>query len=104
MIFLRILFDKKYNITKDQWAAYFIILVILGLYFPFSLSGYQPLCFKARHFLFLLPLGVTISTSFFEDAWNNKRVLWLLIIASAILLAACIISTGEKWYWMMYGF
>ena len=104
MIFLRILFDKKYSITKDQWATYFIILVILGLYFPFSLSGYQPLCFKARHFLFLLPLGVTISTSFFEDAWNNKRALWLFIIASAILLAVCIISTGEKWYWMMYGF
>ncbi|HEY6975222.1 MAG TPA: hypothetical protein VH396_02970 [Chitinophagaceae bacterium] len=104
MIVLEILFDKEYSIRKYQWTIYFIILVMLGLYFPFSLSGYQPLCFKARHFLFLLPLGVTISTSFFEDSWNNKRVLWLFIIASAILLAVCIKSTGEKWYWMMYGF
>jgi hypothetical protein len=104
MIVLKILFDKKYSIGKDQRAIYFIILVMLSLYFPFSLSGYQPLCFKARHFLFLLPLGVTISTSFFEDAWNKKRELWLFIISSSILLAVCILSTGEKWYWMMYGF
>ncbi len=104
MILLRMIFDKNYNIRNDQWVIYFIILVILGLYFPFSFSSYQPLCFKARHFLFLLPLGVTISTSFLEDAWKNKRVLWLFIITSAILLAVCVVTTGEKWYWMMYGF
>ena len=104
MIVLRILFDKNYNTRKDPWTIYFIILVILGLYFPFSLSGYQPLCFKARHFLFLLPLGVSISTFFLENAWNNKRIPWFFIMASAILLAGCMISTGEKWYWMMYGF
>jgi hypothetical protein len=104
MIVWRILFDKNYSIRKDPWTICFIILVILGLYFPFSLSGYQPLCFKARHFLFLLPLGVTTSTSFLENAWNNKRILLFFILASAILLAVCIISTGEKWYWMMYGF
>lgn len=103
-IVLKILFDKKYKIKRNQWSLYFIILLILGLYFPFSLNGYQPLCFKARHFLFLLPLGVTVSTCFLQDLWNNKRSMWLFIIASAILFAVCIISTGEKWYWMMYGF
>src|SRR5437867_3827956 len=104
MILLRMIFDKNYNIRKDQQVIYFLILLILGLYFPFSFSSYQPLCFKARHFLFLLPLGVTIITSFLDDAWKNKRVLWLFIITSAILLAVCVVTTGEKWYWMMYGF
>ncbi|HEX5154372.1 MAG TPA: hypothetical protein VFW07_23150 [Parafilimonas sp.] len=104
MMILKILFDTKYRIRNDRWAICFVILVILSLYFPFSLKGYQPLCFKARHFLFLLPLGVTVSTVFLEDAWYNKRTLSLFIVASTILLAVCITTTGEKWYWMIYGF
>jgi hypothetical protein len=104
MIILRVAFDRSYHIMKDRWTVYFVILLLLALYFPFSLSGYQPLCFKARHFLFLLPLGVTISSSFLEDAWSKKHMFWLFIITSAILLVGCISGTGEKWYWMMYSF
>ena len=103
MILLRILFDKSYRVKKDSIVSYFIILTILSLYFPFSLRGYQPLCFKSRHFLFLLPLAVGINASFVFDAWKDKRVLSLCIVTSAFLLTTCVLITGEKWYWMIYG-
>ena len=103
MILLRILFDKPYRLKRDSIVSYFIILTILGLYFPFSLRGYQPLCFKSRHFLFLLPLAVGINASIVFDAWKDKRLLTLCLIASAFLLTTCVLLTGEKWYWMIYG-
>jgi hypothetical protein len=104
MLLLSILFTRRSKILKEKNTQYFIILTILTLYFPFSLNGYQPLCFEVRHFLFLLPFSVSVTICFLENAWNNKRILWLFIASSFILLGLCITNTGEKWYWMMYGF
>ncbi len=103
MILLRLFFDKRFKLKENQTAISFILLLILGLYFPFSLQGYQPLCFMARHFIFLLPPGVIICVSFLQDAWKNKRLMRLFTVASAIILIVCILSSGEKWYWMLYG-
>jgi len=78
---------------------------MLGLYFPFSSRDYQPLCFRARHFIFLYPLAVVIVTQFFEEAFHkNNKLLLYFTGASLLLLILCITSTGEKWYWMTYGF
>ena len=104
IILLRVIFDKMYFLKRDRLAMYFVILVLLSLYFPFSLKGYQPLCYKPRHFLFLLPLGVAVTTSVLTAALTDKRLLPLCIITSAILLITCVAFTKEKWYWMTYGF
>lgn len=104
MILLRMLFDKKFRLKQNQMAIIFVIFFLLGLYFPFSLQDYQPLCSKARHFIFLLPPGIIICVSFLEDAWKDKRLMWLFIVASAIILSVCVLNTMEKWYWMIYGF
>ncbi|MBG9378158.1 hypothetical protein I5907_18110 [Panacibacter sp. DH6] len=80
-----------------------ILLSFIAVYFPFSLKGYQPLCFEVRHFLFLLPFGVAASTFFIERYWSNEESSWMLVIASALLFICGINISGEKWYWMMYG-
>jgi len=104
IILLRLIFDKTYSLKKDRLAMYFVILVLLSLYFPFSLKGYQPLCYKPRHFLFLLPLGVAVTTAVLTAASSEKRLLRLCVITSAVLFVSCVALTKEKWYWMTYAF
>ncbi len=104
VILLRLLFNREFKLRQNQMAISFTILFLLGLYFPFSLQNYQPLCSKSRHFIFLLPPAVIICTSFLNEAWKNKRLMWLFIVASAIILSVCLLNSKEKWYWMIYGF
>jgi hypothetical protein len=104
LLVLRFVSDRSFTLKKDNTILAFIILFILGLYFPFSLNGgYQPLCERPRHFIFLLPLGVPICVNFFNETWKNQRVMWLFIAASFIILLTCFFNSGQKWYWMIYG-
>jgi hypothetical protein len=104
LIVLRFLIDRSFTLKKDNTILAFIILFVLGLYFPFSLNGgYQPLCERPRHFIFLLPLGALICVNFFNETRKNQRVMWLFIAASSIILLACLLNSGQKWYWMIYG-
>ena len=104
LIVLRFVFDRSFTFKKDTMIPAFILLFVLGLYFPFSLNGgYQPLCARPRHFIFLLPLGVPICVNFFNEAGKNKRLLWLFILASCIIFVTCLLTSGQKWYWMIYG-
>lgn len=102
LLLFRLPCDRVFKIKENSIAKSFLILLILGLYFPFSLKGYQPLCFMARHFIFLLPPAVLLCTSFLEEATTNKVVRLLLIAVSAVILVVCINSTHLKWYWMIY--
>ena len=104
LILIRFISEKNYKIQTQPFAFYFIALMILGLYFPFSFTDYQPLCFRARHFIFLYPLGVIIVARYFAEASNrNKKLPMHFVVVSFVLFILCILVTGEKWYWMMCG-
>jgi hypothetical protein len=103
VILFRLFFDKNFKLNKHKMVLAFTILFLLGLYFPFSLHGYQPLCSRPRHFIFLLPPGVIICVNFLNEAWKNKKLMWFFIFASVIMLIICLLDSVEKWYWMIYG-
>lgn len=103
LILLHLLFDKNFRLKKSKIVIVFTILFVLGLYFPFSLHGYQPLCSRPRHFIFLLPPAVIITTNFFKEARKNQWFMWLFIFASAAIFFICLFDSVEKWYWMVYG-
>ncbi len=100
ILVLKFTFDKNLKLKEHQESVYFILLLLLSLYFPFSFKGYQPLCYKARHFLFLLPFAVSVCAIFLDKNLKNNRSLLLWIPASLILSVVCVISTPDKWRWM----
>lgn len=104
LLALNIFFNRSFKLKENRTALYFIVLVVLGLYLPFSFSNYQPLCIDARHFIFLIPYSILICVSFIEKSFEEKTQQYFFVIASIFLLSVCVLTTGEKWYWMIYGF
>jgi len=101
IIVYRLLVDKNFSVFRYKYIQYFIILLVTGLYFPFSIKGYQPLCSDTRHFLFLLPLGVCISTQYItDDIEKGTTIKWVLI--SILSFIACMLCTPDKWQWMLW--
>ena len=100
-------FLRKKNFRKQMPinVIYFIILTVLGLYFPFSLKGYQPLCYNSRHFIFLYPFGVIIVIEYLQVALekNGVRYLKYFFLTSLFLLTVAMLGSGNKWMWMIYG-
>ncbi len=80
----------------------FVLLLSIGLYLPFSLSGYQPLCSdSARHFLFLLPFAVYACAPYLLHAFAfGKTNHWLFLCCALLLL--CVAATPDKWQWMVW--
>lgn len=102
LVLIKVLKTKKTKIQVNDIEKIFIILLLLGLYFPFSLKGYQPLCFKCRHFIFLLPLATVLCITYIEETVERKHFHSTYIYVSALILFVCVMSTGNKWYWMIY--
>lgn len=83
-------------------SLYFISLLIIALYFPFSLKGYNPLCDDPRHFLFLIPFAVIAFSDFINREQFTKSNQRILITGLLLVLIVCITSTLSKWQWMIY--
>ena len=90
----------KMLIRENRNTVFFVVLLISSLYFPFSFSSYQPLCSDARQFLFLLPLGVVVTTQFICSRHSSAEI--VLAAGSLAALVICICSTGNKWQWLIY--
>jgi hypothetical protein len=104
LILIKVTKAKSFKIQTNAIEKIFIILFLLGLYFPFSLTSYQPLCFKSRHFIFLLSPAVILCISYLEEALKRKYLIWQFIVASALTLCICAASTGNKFFWIIYLF
>ena len=91
------------HVKNNYYLFSFLLLLLLTLYFPFSLQKFKPLVIDSRHFLFLLPMAVVICTeyiySYFLQAPKSKMLFLLLLF----ILTVCIFSTQNKWQWMIYG-
>jgi hypothetical protein len=102
LLIIKVLKTKNIKIEVNNIEKIFIILLLLGLYFPFSVKGYQPLCIRCRHFIFLLAPAVILCVSNLEEALKRKHSIWEFIAASTFILCICVASTGNKWFWMIY--
>jgi hypothetical protein len=95
------LLTKGWLYVKNNYYLFsFLLLLLLTLYFPFSLQEFRPLGIDSRHFLFLLPLAVVICSEYLYSGFvqsQKTRILFLCI------LIICIFSTQNKWQWMIYG-
>jgi hypothetical protein len=96
------LFKKNTPGYNKNAAVLFATLLMIALYLPFSLTGYQPLCSdSSRHFLFLLPFGVWVtSPALLTSVERHKNITWIILSMAGLLL--CIYSTPDKWQWMMW--
>jgi hypothetical protein len=99
-----ILFEKKKpNSASLNNVWYFIAMLIIGLYFPFSLKGYQPLCDHPRHFLFLIPFAVISFSTFLDNEQFSKKAKLFFSVSLLFVFLFCTGSTLNKWQWMIWG-
>ncbi|HVX50964.1 MAG TPA: hypothetical protein VHB48_12445 [Chitinophagaceae bacterium] len=102
LIIYNLFLYKPLEIFKNSFVLCFFILLATGLYFPFSLNGYQPLCGDVRHFLFLLPLAVcAVAPYITANIETAKTAKWFF--AAGITCPVCVAATGDKWQWMIWG-
>jgi len=94
--------QKSLSPSRAQDIVLFCLLLVISIYFPFSLHGYQPLCAVPRQFMFLVPLAAAVFTPLLIDARCMEKNKQQLAILSFILLVVCISSTLNKWQWMIY--
>lgn len=68
------LFSRQ-NKNSDTrfWKITFISLLLLALYFPFSVSPYVPLCHEMRQFFFLFPFAVILCLSWLQQTAVNEK-------------------------------
>lgn len=95
---------KKTDLVSINNIWYFLAILILGLYFPFSLKGYQPLCDDPRQFLFLIPFCTIAFSSFINTELFSKDKKIFFSVSLFILLLVCVLTTLNKWQWMIYSF
>ena len=95
-------FSKKDSTSAIADKRNFLILLLIGLYFPFSVSNYQPLCAKSRHFLFLLPLAVVISSQWLEKGYTRPKTDWYRNAIAVILIGCSIKMENNGWNWDFY--
>jgi hypothetical protein len=104
LVVLSVKFIKNKNLRgpENQDFVLFALLLGIGTYFPFSLTGYQPLCATPRQFMFIVPLAAAVITRFLaDDAPTEQNKRWL-VISFFLVLLACMCSTQNKWQWMIY--
>jgi hypothetical protein len=80
----------------------FLVFLTICFFIPFSVHDFSPLIFDSRHFLFLLPLAVVVSSDYIyvmlTDLQNRKAMITIIFILTVL----CMINTLNKWQWMIY--
>jgi hypothetical protein len=89
-------------IKSNFYIVVFLLLLSLGLYFPFSFHQYFPLRAEGRYVLFLLPWAVMISSEYICSYISDIRDKYILFWVSLSMIAGCMLSTGNKWQWMIF--
>ena len=85
------------------WKIALVLLCLLALYFPFSLSPYVPLCHDMRQFFFLFPFAAVLYLHFLQSVSQSAQSFRLVSIISGIVFAIIIVlcffySPFNKWY------
>ncbi len=104
LLLASVLFIPKQQINRGArfWEISLITLLLLALYFPFSIVPYVPLCHDMRQFFFLFPFAAIIYlASIGDETLTNKQVERIYISGSIIFLIVtltCVLFTPyNKW-------
>ena len=89
-------------IKSNFYAVVFLLLLSLGLYFPFSFHQYFPLRAESRYVLFLLPWAVIICSEYICSYISDIRERYTLFWVSLPMVSGCMLSAGNKWQWMIF--
>ena len=100
LIVLQLLTKGWRYIKTNYYFLSFLVLLVLTVYFPFSLREFRLLNIQARHLIFLLPLAVVIVSEFISTNINQMEKIGIILLYLTII---CILSTQNKWQWMIYG-
>ncbi len=90
------------NAAGAFWKISFVALLLLALYFPFSIAPYVPLCHDMRQFFFVFPFAVLFYLSCISNAVVSDRYMKTINIAASIVFTAaalvCFVFTPfNKW-------
>ena len=96
------IYRRQKNIDTGFWKVAFLSLLILALYFPFSIAPYIPLCHDMRQFFFLFPFAAVFFVMGFGNAeLTEKQTKTINISGSIVFVSAtllCLFLTPyNKW-------
>jgi len=104
LLLLTVLFSyKKQPGTGIKfWRITFISLLLLALYFPFSVFPYIPLCHDIRQFFFLFPFASILFTACLQENMLDENYVRKINISGSIVfalvtLACCFFAPYNKW-------
>ena len=104
LLLATVLFSYKKQINPDTrfWKITFSSLLLLALYFPFSIFPYVPLCHDMRQFFFLFPLAAILFVTCLQEGMLNEKQVRTIRISGSILftlvtLACCFFAPYNKW-------
>lgn len=104
LLLATVLFGCKQQIKPDTrfWKITFISLLVLALYFPFSIYPYVPLCHDMRQFFFLFPFAaILFATCLQQVALNEKHTKSIIItgtiVFSLVTFICCFFTPYNKW-------
>ncbi len=94
--------SQNKNSSTRFWKITFISLLLLALYFPFSISPYVPLCHDMRQFFFLFPFAVIIFTTRLQETMLNEKHIRRLRISGSyfftlVTLICILFAPYNKW-------
>ncbi|MBL7702035.1 MAG: hypothetical protein JNM14_07275 [Ferruginibacter sp.] len=81
------------------WKITFISLLVLAMYFPFSIFPYVPLCHDMRQFFFLFPFTAILFAGFLHQHMEDDKHVKAISITGSIVFA---LVTGLCSFYMPY--
>jgi len=104
LLLITALSGRKQNTTPDArfWKITFISLLLLALYFPFSIFPYVPLCHDMRQFFFLFPFAAILFVTCLQESMVDEKQVRRINISGSIVFAlvtfaCCFFAPYNKW-------
>lgn len=83
-----LIFNPNKNTAAGFWKISFIVLLLLAMYFPFSLSPYVPLCHDMRQFFFIFPFAIVWYLSASSSASLTEKSIKAINFSTLAVFAA----------------
>ena len=97
-------YKKQDNPGSRFWIVAFASLLLLALYFPFSISPYVPLCHDMRQFFFLFPFAaIRYMQCINNTSLNEKKEKKIMIVACIFFAVATLTCFVLAPFLLLYG-
>ena len=95
-------YRKHLNAEIRFWKIVLGLLIVLALYFPFSIFPYVPLCHDMRQFFFLFPFASILYLNYLQSvsrsaqSFKSGNIISCIVFALAVLIAF-LFTPYNKW-------